>query len=191
MKSKLFLAPWGSHCGNRSLDSPEGKAELHPQHAVLEPGIPGAGMGHWELPVLLASPYHDFEQGLGGLLFWGPYDSGRAGLHGPRTSSRGVLFPQVTPGLQVTSQGWPRSRGVLGLCLPQTSHPVRSQLGCQSWRNDRLHLDELGRSPDCHPGPLSPLTATLHGGKLRSIRAHFWVLGRSRRSSRGRNVKER
>lgn len=189
MKSRLFLAPWGSHCGDHSLDSPEGKAELHPQRAVLEPGLPGAGMGSggslssWPRPTTTLSP--------GSSLTLGPGDSSRAGLHGPRTSARGVSFPQATPGLQVSSQGWPRSRGVLGLSLPQTSHPVRSQLGCQSWHSDRLHLDELGRFPDCHPGPLSPLTATLHGGKLRGIRAHFWVRGRSRRSSHGRNMQER
>lgn len=143
-------------------------------------GLQGQG---WAVgaPVLLASPHHDF----------GPRDSSRAGLHGPRTSARGVSLPQATPGLQVSSQGWPRSRGVLGLCLPQTSHPVRSQLGCQSGHSDRLHLDELGRFPDCRPGPLSPLTATLHGGKLRGIRAHFWVRGRSRRSGHGRNMQER
>ena len=155
MKSKLFLAPWGSHCGDRSLDSPEGKAELHPQHAVLEPRIPGAGMWHWEFPVLLVSPYHDFQQGLGGLLFWGPCDSSRAGLYDPRTSARGVSFPQATPGLQVSSQGWPRSREFLGsaclklLTLLGVSLVVRagSMTGCTwtSWAGPQTATQ--GHSP--------------------------------------------
>lgn len=69
MKSRLFLAPWGSHCGDHSLHSPEGKAELHPQRAVLEPGPPGAGMGSggplssWPRPTTTLVPVTLAEQG--------------------------------------------------------------------------------------------------------------------------------
>ena len=186
MKSRPCLVPWGVAFGSCSLDSPEGQARQDQNFilapAVLEPGALGARTVHWDLPALLASPHHDFGQSLRGLSFLGPCDSSRAELHGPWAQAGGLSFPQVTPGLQVSSQGWPNSGGGLGLCLPQTSHPVRSQLGHQSWHSDRLHLDEQGRSPDHHPGPLSPLVATLHGGILRGTRAHFWVPGRIRRT---------
>ena len=118
MKSKLFLDPWGSHCGDHSLDSQEGKAELHPQRAALEPGIPGAGMGQWGPPVLLASPYHDFEQALGGLLLLVPVTLAEQGCMVPGHQLEVSHFPRPPLGSRSPPRAGPDPGEFLGsACL--------------------------------------------------------------------------
>lgn len=87
--------------------------------------------------------------------------------------------------LPLGSRSPPRAGPTLGEVLGSACLKLLTLLGVSLVAragSDRLHLDEQGRSPDHHAGPLSPLVATLHGGILRGTRAHFWVPGRSRRT---------
>lgn len=122
MKSRPCLVPWGVACGSCSLDSPEGRARqdqnLILTPAVLEPGALGAGIVLWDLPVLLASPHHDFGQSLRGLSFLGPCDSSRAELHGPRAQTGTSLSPRLPLGSRSPPRAGPKLGEVLGsACL--------------------------------------------------------------------------